>query len=387
MDGHIIHHANSGGDEYLVMTGGKNVAWPLLFFFLLLCGCSNTKQSADGIRVVDVTQIHSEPILYIDKEIVSVELIPLETNDEFLCGGKVVTFTDEIIVYRNDRNGDILLFDRKGKALKKINRQGQGNEEYIFCRNIVYDDANKELFIDCWVSGKIVVYDLEGNFKRSFPQHNNRGALPEMENYDEESLIRYVRKGGEPSIFLISKQTGEKICDIMIPHEKRLSTDETGIGRGKTLVKAGNEFIISEPSLDTVYRLNPRESVLHAILYRTPPINTMNVPVFLLPAMKFGHFLFMFYKAKDNDLIQQHHPTNSLIYDWRDGIMYDLTLSKKLSWAGNSVSAVHDTRNNVFLIEYAAENVKGWEEGEWKEITANLKEDDNPVVAIVVLKE
>ena len=39
------------------------------------------------------------------------------------------------------RDGDIFIYDRKtGKGLKKINREGQGGEEYTFIQRIVLDE-------------------------------------------------------------------------------------------------------------------------------------------------------------------------------------------------------------------------------------------------------
>lgn len=62
---------------------------------------------------------------------------------------------------------DIYIFDRKtGKGIRKINRKGQGGEEYAFIVSAVLDEDNEEIFVNS--SKKILVYDLYGNFKRSF---------------------------------------------------------------------------------------------------------------------------------------------------------------------------------------------------------------------------
>jgi hypothetical protein len=382
--------------KMLIEERNKGIVLLLPFFVLLWNGCSDKKQAKDNIYEIDVTRVHSEKLINIDEDIASFEFVPLETDDEFLCAGKVVTFTDEIIIYRNFAGGDILIFDRKGKALKKINRQGLGSEEYINNINSIYDDVNKELFVNCMESGKVVVYDLDGNFKRRF-SINNRRVLVEIENYDKNTLICYVRDV-EPPVFLVSKQTGEKIRDIIIPYEKKLSTDlrwtegneiKDVVVYRKTLIKTGSEFIISEPSSDTIYSLNPQESVLRPILCRTPPVNTMNIPVFLLPTMKAGHFLFLTCMTKEYNFNQRNFPSVNWVYDCRDSKIYDLIFFPKLSGGGNTVYAVHDSRNNVFLWEFSAEKIKEMAETEeqFKEIAANLKEDDNPVIAIIKLKE
>jgi hypothetical protein len=336
---------------------------------------------------VDINQIQPEKFFNAGEKVVSVEFVPLETNDEFLCGGKVVAFTDEIIVYRNfgSKGGEIFLFDRKGKALQKISRQGSGGEEYASNYDVVYDDENKELYVNTMESG-VVVYDLEGNFKRRFRQINHTPYW-EVENYDNESLICYTRDEHiEHPFFLISKQTGEKIRDIVIPYEKKISLDFPGFTvTGKSLIKTGEEFIIFEPSSDTIYSLHPKESVLRPVLYRTPSIQTMNPPVFLMPNMKVNSFLFLTRMKKEHDFKQQSYPFDTWVYDCRDGKFYNMLFFPKL-FGGNGIGAVHETRSNVFLVEFPAYNVNpDWEKMEKRLIA--VKEEDNPVLLIVELKE
>jgi hypothetical protein len=66
------------------------------------------------------------------QDFMDVEYIVLDSSDdEFLCQGLVLDIGKEIMIVRNQINdGDIFHFDRKGKGLRKINRLGQGREEY-----------------------------------------------------------------------------------------------------------------------------------------------------------------------------------------------------------------------------------------------------------------
>lgn len=75
--------------------------------------------------------------------------------------------------------------------MKKINRKGQGGEEYIGITEIVLDEANKEIFVIAYTGSKISVYDLDGNFKRSFKAAGTESHVNTF-NYDRENLISYV---------------------------------------------------------------------------------------------------------------------------------------------------------------------------------------------------
>ena len=56
-----------------------------------------------------------------------------------------------IIIVRNrnkSSDGDIFLFDKSGKGLRKINHQGPGVGKYKFLMQITLDEENDELFIN-----------------------------------------------------------------------------------------------------------------------------------------------------------------------------------------------------------------------------------------------
>ncbi|MCI7287777.1 MAG: 6-bladed beta-propeller, partial [Bacteroidales bacterium] len=164
-------------------------------FLLVMTSCGSDNASTDGFITVDVTKSSYSP----KKELVlqdfmDVEYIPLETNDEFVNQGYVQAVGEKYIIVSNYRkDGDIFVYNRKGKAIRKINRKGQGAEEYISFSGITLDEENDELFVNDHHAKRIEVYDLEGNFKRSFKQNDkgNSQFYWGIFNYDKENLICY----------------------------------------------------------------------------------------------------------------------------------------------------------------------------------------------------
>ena len=79
----------------------------------------------------------------------------------------------------------------KVKALRMINRKGQGGEEYTYITKIILDEDNNEILVHDHHIKKIYVYDLYGNFKRSFSyKENTKGWLyTDMRNYNKTNLI------------------------------------------------------------------------------------------------------------------------------------------------------------------------------------------------------
>ena len=70
-------------------------------------------------------------------------------------------------------DGDIFIFDRNGKGLRKFNRKGQGSEEYIFNLSAFVDDNSGEIYID-EIIRNVLVYDFQGIFFKSIPRGDNK---------------------------------------------------------------------------------------------------------------------------------------------------------------------------------------------------------------------
>ena len=120
---------------------------------------------------IDVQKNYSSKKEVSIQDFMDVEYIVLETNDDFPNQGVVLDIGKEIILVKNRiRDGDIFIYDRYGKALRKINRLGQGYEEYTSIHGISLDENNGEMFVNDILKRKIFVYDLYGKFKRSFKQ-------------------------------------------------------------------------------------------------------------------------------------------------------------------------------------------------------------------------
>ena len=125
----------------------KNLNSILIFILFIFVGCGENKQLTDNFISVDVTASYPQKRLIL-QDFMDVEYIPLETNEEFVCGNYVrAVGHNHVIMTNRDNDGNIYIFDRSGKALKKINRKGQGGEEYNILSRVVLDENNNEMFV------------------------------------------------------------------------------------------------------------------------------------------------------------------------------------------------------------------------------------------------
>ena len=161
-----------------------------IFLAFILASCGGKQQFTDDIITVDVTKNYSPKKNLILQDFMDVEYIALETNNDFLNQGFVQDIGKNTILLRNrNDDGDIFVYNRQGKALRKINRKGQGGEEYTRIFNIILDENKREMFVNDIDTRKIVVYDLYGKFKRTFKHKNEANLIyTAIFNYDKENL-------------------------------------------------------------------------------------------------------------------------------------------------------------------------------------------------------
>lgn len=381
----------------------KNVHAILMMLLLVIAGCGDNKPSKDDLITVDVTKGSFPKKELILQDFMDVEYIALETKDDFLNSGWVQAIGKKIILVLGRDRGDIFVYDRKGKALRKINRKGQGGEEYVSCFNITLDEDRNEMFINDIHSKKILVYDLYGKFKRSFKHKEGGGSLfyTDVFNYDKENLICYDQYSKEIPFVLISKQDGSISKDIKIPFEKKILLQQqttegemvytVSPGPYRSIIIYKDNWMLSELSSDTVYTLLPDHS-LRPSLVRTPPIQSMDPGVFLVLRLLSDRYIFMetiknVYNWRSNEGFSRIF----FIYDKQEKaffeyITYNGDYTNKEEIYMNSLKPVNheiESYQTLDASQLLESYQKGKLKGKLKEIAAGLEEDSNPVIMLI----
>lgn len=140
-----------------------------LLFFITECqfsGKQEAVQAPDNVYQVDiVSTIENKSEMYLSDIASEVSYIPLETNANNLIRNiQKVVFTDNFI-FVSDVDG-LYQFTAKGKYLKRIGNKGRGPGEYLSILNfIVNERANIVLVMGEYST---IEYDMEGNFVKNF---------------------------------------------------------------------------------------------------------------------------------------------------------------------------------------------------------------------------
>lgn len=379
----------------------------MILFVLAGCGESN-KQPADELITVDVTKTYSPRKELILQDFMDVEYIPLETNDEFITQGFVQAIGKNILLVRNYSNdGDIFVFDRTGKALRKINRLGQSGEEYSGILGITLDEDNNEMFINDFYARKMMVYDLSGNYKRSFKHKEDGGTIfyTDIFNFDKDNLLCYDPYNETIAFLLVSKQDGSITKEIEIPFKERKSLRQmrtegemvrvVSPGPHRTIIPYEDNWLLLEHSADTVYTFLPDYS-LRPFMVRTPSIESMDPEVYMNLRLLSDRYYFMEavkneYDFKTND----GFPTTYFMYDRQEKdfsgyILYngDYTTKKEMYMSAlRPVSHDIESWQSIDAYQLVEANEKGQLKGKLQEVAAGLDEESNPVIVLVKPKE
>lgn len=367
----------------------------ILLLFLLF-GCANNKQFTEELITVDVTAKYPHKKLIL-QDIMDVEYIPLETNAEFLCQANVWAVGEKYIVATNfNFSGDIFLFNRNGNALKKINHKGQGNEEYTLFNRIVLDEENEEIFVND-IFKKILVYDLEGFFKRKISWKEDLQPS-EMYNFDQKNLIcrnDFHNNIGQ-SFFLLSKQDGHITKEIQIPFKKKKSIVVWSQDKKMTyhpqtahpIMPYFNNYVLMDYSADTLYSYS-LDNMLKPIIVRTPSIQSMNPEIYLLPNLFTDRYLFMITIEKTIEFTSTY-----LLYDKHEKSLFqyeiynsDYINDKEVFFGSRPLNGEIPLFQYLDAWELVQDYKEGRLRGKLKEIASKLNEDDNPVIMLIKHKK
>lgn len=382
------------------MKGLITISTIILF---IVAGCGGNKQSTDDLITVDVTASYPEKELIL-RDFMDVEYIVLETTDEFITKGVVEAIGKDILLTTNRNNdGDIFVFDRTGKGLRKINHFGQGAEEYSQMTEIILDEDNNEMFVVAYSARKILVYDLYGTFKRSF-KFADTSYYTNTFNYDREHLICYksyqtLIENEQACHILVSKQDGSITREIRIPFKEVetpvVTKDELTVTPEfyLTFPNQGSWALVNTSS-DTVYNYLPDGNLIPFIV-RTPSIHSMDPEVFLFPGILTDRYSFMRAMKKElNFTTFKGFPSTDLVYDKQENTLFQYTLCNNdfsdmrqvylgLKPVNQEIVFVQIMETAELLEAYK----KGLLQGRLKEIAAGLHEESNPVIMLAKYKK
>lgn len=400
----------------------------ILCIFILACTGkkTNAKQSLQSenkaMNAEDRKETHSLISLDITKEypkrdfiiqeIADIDYIPLETTDNVLLDRTALSelaISENLIVTCNKNSGSVFVFDRSGKIHHTFNHRGGGGNEYQSIVRYSVDFVANEIFIwDFYTRYRIIVYSLEGDFKRIL---NLKAKLWSglMVDYDEELLFCYdiynldnTEERGNLNnrpYSLISKKTGQSyplnlLVKNRIDNCLHIPQRESYIVGIFPVLKSSEGIILSDFALDTVYSY--KDGILQPVALRnreSKSDDAVALVSILLNTKKY--ILWDIVKKKivnnrlepERQILIQERSTGDI---WQPAFYNADYMPKQRINIPDAYKA--DLPENCARRSLSAEMLvelyqKGKLTGKLKMVASRLKEDDNPVLMLVKFKE
>ena len=363
-----------------------------------LMGCGNKEQTTPWTNIDLSGSIPKEEQTL--QDLFEVKYVALETTDSFLTRGFIEAVSQHFLITYDYNEGCLSLFDRTtGKGIRQIKRQGQGPEEFTSPSNVIIDEKREELFISDYSLRKILIYDMKGNFKRSF-KTVDENYYTELLDYDDGHLLAYKSPAGphdESSChLLISKQDGSLTKEIRFP----IDQVETPIFTHGKLTSTpffyltapyGERWALTVTSSDTIYSYDA-DGNASPLIVRSPSIHGMDPQVFLYPTILTDRYYFLRAQKKEFDLeTMKGFPTQMLLYDTQEKKLVEYTLINADMEDGPSINfySIRPLGCDALgaLTLQAPDLVEAREAGKLKgklqSITERLDEESNPVIVLL----
>ena len=369
----------------------------------MLAACQSN-DNADSIMTIDLNKKYQEKEIIL-QDIMDVEYVPLDSSDEFISSGNIKAVGDKYIVLVS--GGKILLFDRHtGKGIRVIDHEGQGADEYTLAYNVILDEANNELFVNDPTIKKICVYDLEGNFKRSF-SHGEEHQFIDVTDFDKDFLVCYDEAifmdmektetdNSKTYHFLISKQDGSIAQEISVPYEKINAPmlqvgGMTSVTFVRAVVPLNKDMLIIQNSSDTIYRYTANKHQMVPFLVKIP--STDPERLITIGTVTPQYCFFQTIDKTFNPETGRGFPHHDLVIDRQTNEAFSSVVLNADYSSKQQVDMIRFAQNGEVLCVQALQahklveaNEKGELNGYLKEIASQLNEDSNSVIMVMRAK-
>lgn len=214
-----------------------------------------------------ITPINLDPLLKskafdFGSLVKEIKVIPLETNNKSLLDNvrDIIVSESNIYVYDDFKGGGIVIFDRKGKFIKRISN-GRGPGEISGIYNVSYDEIKKEILV--YQHPYILFYDSKGEFLKQkrvplgfhdFTNIENGYILKTFDSQGNEHLKSFKNYN------LLITDKDFKVKNVGLP----ISDIGINLSFPNCLSKQKDKVSITHRFVDTIYSYNSKKGVLMA---------------------------------------------------------------------------------------------------------------------------
>ena len=139
----------------------------IVFISIISFSCRNNSDETNYSEArfkINIDEIEFKEKVYFTDLFDNFRIVPLETNNESKIGSidQIHFCNDKIVVLDRRIAKSVLIFDSKGKFIRKIGKIGKGKGEYLNPLSISISQKNELIAILCSDTKKVLIYNMEG---------------------------------------------------------------------------------------------------------------------------------------------------------------------------------------------------------------------------------
>jgi len=387
----------------------------VIILLISLMGCSG--ENSNNIITIDANENYPELNLKLS-DIAEISYIPLKLGKDsiLLINGAplrgVFVMSDRIFVADNNTTyPKIVVYDFNGEPLYKIGEIGRGPGELSGFFHFTVDTIKEEVYIWGTMERQLYVYSIDGQFKRSKKEFN-RVLITNLENINNKTLVGFTP---DAITFLpewISKKSGNRIrnsgrsityfnkddlslMDIPDIGYSRIHVEKTGTGFASITTTRNGSYFVSLRS-DTTYFMDNSLKITPRFVDVTDYNDKGEINIF--PVLETDKYVFLTTTIAIGGNYN-HNSIKYLAYDKDQHKIFKIKNNSNKEDSGNLDAAFRDnikilqynkTLNSNYIVrsfgyKFLIENYKSLPD-KLKQITDQMKEEDNPVLMLIKFK-
>jgi len=395
-----------------------------LFILIALClfSCGGKNHQSNKLETISING-NIRQTLNFSSFVDTIEFIPLETNEENLVGE--VTR----IIYRNRKyylrtthgmqNGKLSVFDKVGKYLWGLNKRGDGPGEYNELNDFSITDRGN-ILIPCYE--KIIKYDSIGTF---LSEHRTDLFFKEFQNIGNNNFIilNFAANHYDNKLFTIIDNEG--ITKKTLFNQSKTEAKKSGFlipWRSISVSKSTIYFMY--PYCDTIYSIDSKESVkpLYYVNYgeKKIPLDLINTNddvstwgkklsrledyihiaaigfadnyIYIGSTNKTSQGFFTLYSKRNKHILTGHKLIDDMFLKGNElvvtakNIAHDMD-NNDILWAIDPEYLINGYKHYMSYLSETDRKEFRKKYPELVRICTTLKEDDNPVILRIKVKD
>lgn len=203
------------------MKSGLGVRTVISIVCVLLFACRSDKQKNGGAQepAADVMHQPESRELQFGEVIDTTSwcFVPLETSDRSLMGKvqQLLIQDSFMLVSAYEHPKRVLMFDRKGKFIREIGRNGKGPGEYIRINNIGVRPEQQEIMVNDPDGEKMLLYDYEGNFKYAVPLQREGECVMLKNGKYLQVCLELTSEDSQNPAYVVLNEKGEVLYGLL----------------------------------------------------------------------------------------------------------------------------------------------------------------------------